>query len=1322
MWWFRVLLTRANGAIPQSISAASTDPVQKSAIDPAKRERTRPSQSVRFQTCHHASQADATNPDTHSASRVAQDEESPISFLPSTVPETMDEMMIPDEIEVETEDREAHAQDTQFSNATQPVSQTAWDDVITRSRSEQHSLPPDLEPPQAAADEKLLPEGEGADLDADEDEDLQDSIQEGDSNFLDICSSFAAAPNAPDSVPLNFFPTQTQHQYTQFRESQRFKTPATAGRKRDHAGNFTDTPIESRNPFARNGKATPGNMVGLSQLIDNTQATSSPFPVAPTSELRSDKPSPGIVVERHVAGLPTSSPLQMLSDPRKSSEPASRYVPVGQSQALRRAMASEAEENEGTQGSTTDEFDSVLSIVERQRRAREREARARKELEAASSPMSPQKHDPIKIGKLPRRAESERPIRTRPESGSESLPSSPPALVTEETVEDLTETAADDEPLTEAAYQHVPQELSPLATSPVVKRSKKKVTTLVPDTTKRTTRSTAEPRHNVQPSPSEHRTRYGQAIVHIEPISSNPIRVANSQRSIPSTQEPNNKPVASSAESVDVIPASPEGNLQSTEPSTLQHQLPTEDVRGELMTEADHEDHETAVVDEIRPSGLFNSAIPETSSSGHNQSRPKGSTYLTALTNQPTEAIATAVDWSSQPVRATPPGRKRKRLDELSQEVTLPTASQSTAFDPAEVLALDRDPDIAKALSSQDPDPIRPRRRVRLDPPIQVPPIETQESMPNGTVNSANIGRQLRSKNVVADDDEEDLENALPSSSLTELTELPETPSLLKTPARKAPPKSIYDLGDSPQPRTAPISMRAQTQLARLSLQEAASGRNGRVISKTKLRTPKPIVNALPPIVETSPDPIAISTASPAVGTPIPNTSEVVAPQMVFVYFMNKTAKTYHPAICHGYSDETKEYTIEWPGYAPEQMEKHKICSLDLRIGDEVKVDYKKWPRTIFRIHGFGPVKPGEEQQGVLRDIYGHTTVLLEPKDPKISIPKGSNRNEPVPIGDVYLMANQFTRVNKRPFVCSTKDAPEVPALIPRPSTPQIRTSIPSTPSSRSRKPEKDVSVQPAIKEGIFSNMVFALSMDEEDERKETADLVRDQGGVILESTFQDLVSEDMRVRSHFKNFSFAALLADRHSRKPKYMQALAFGLPCLSRKWVEVSVKRQRLASWQDYLLPAGESDELYGAVRSRVLPPMDVSIGLSGMVDKRPRFFTDANIVFIRGRGKAEEKRKPYLFFVRVMDAAKVEQVTDLVAARLYLEKLEKKGKTWVVVDDRDLEAARDMVDGLLGGKAGRKKAGNNTDGWECRVADGKHIMQSLILGRLCELDEEE
>ena len=68
----------------------------------------------------------------------------------------MDEQMITTtEIEVEPEDREALAQDTQYSNATQPISQTAYDDVI-RSRSEQLSVHQEFEPVQPEVDEEGL--------------------------------------------------------------------------------------------------------------------------------------------------------------------------------------------------------------------------------------------------------------------------------------------------------------------------------------------------------------------------------------------------------------------------------------------------------------------------------------------------------------------------------------------------------------------------------------------------------------------------------------------------------------------------------------------------------------------------------------------------------------------------------------------------------------------------------------------------------------------------------------------------------------------------------------------------------------------------------------------------------------------------------------------------------------------------------------------------------------------------------------------------------------------------------------------------------------
>ena len=250
-------------------------------------------------------------------------------------------------------ERRNGAQTQASDNATQEISQSALE--VVRSRSEQTSLNHDEQP---------------SNHELENEDTLRDTPQEGDPDFLDITSSFARAPIEQDSVPIQFSPSQSQPPLTQFPESQRFKTPATAGKKRDYNGNFVDTPAVSRNPFARDGKPTPGNWFGLSQAFDQTQAASSPFVNVPTSDLRSDRPSPGLEVEKHVEHAPTSSPLRPLSEIRRAvTEPAERYVPAGHSQLLRTGSLDEEDIDPviATQVTDYDGFESGASTLDRQR-------------------------------------------------------------------------------------------------------------------------------------------------------------------------------------------------------------------------------------------------------------------------------------------------------------------------------------------------------------------------------------------------------------------------------------------------------------------------------------------------------------------------------------------------------------------------------------------------------------------------------------------------------------------------------------------------------------------------------------------------------------------------------------------------------------------------------------------------------------------------------------------------------------------------------------------------------------------------------------------
>ncbi len=133
--------------------------------------------------------------------------------------------------------------------------------------------------------------------------------------------------------------------------------------------------------------------------------------------------------------------------------------------------------------------------------------------------------------------------------------------------------------------------------------------------------------------------------------------------------------------------------------------------------------------------------------------------------------------------------------------------------------------------------------------------------------------------------------------------------------------------------------------------------------------------------------------------------------------------------------------------------------------------------------------------------------------------------------------------------------------------------------------------------------MVFTLTnIPQPNELERTKSLILTHGGKVLEDGFEALFHVPVlhRITSPKKSDSdhefhqtrealdlgFTCLIADRHCRRAKCIQALALGISCLATRWISDCITKQRLLSWSAYLLPAGESAFLGGATHSRVLP----------------------------------------------------------------------------------------------------------------------------------------
>lgn len=300
----------------------------------------------------------------------------------------------------------------------------------------------------------------------------------------------------------------------------------------------------------------------------------------------------------------------------------------------------------------------------------------------------------------------------------------------------------------------------------------------------------------------------------------------------------------------------------------------------------------------------------------------------------------------------------------------------------------------------------------------------------------------------------------------------------------------------------------------------------------------------------------------------------------------------------------------------------------------------------------------------------------------------------------------------------------------------------------------------------IFTGMAFAISFQGKKPGESNADYkgrmatsdaittrIKQAGGKVLSDGFDHLFEfipvknadreasavsstpqpdDDIALVAQARDIGFTALIADGHSRKVKYMQALALGLPCIHERWITTCVEKQRLVDWADYLLCAGNSSFLGDAIRSRNLTSYDAAMArLSEVIQHRPRLLDQSRILLLMTRAD-ESKKEAYVFLARVLGAS-LSRVYTVEEARRQLKVREDAGRAfdWVYVVDDKVDAEEMFVssaNGAAGGSRKRKRRSDSDDAGASIVPPAKRVralsdefvIQSLILGRLMEESE--
>ena len=482
------------------------------------------------------------------------------------------------------------------------------------------------------------------------------------------------------------------------------------------------------------------------------------------------------------------------------------------------------------------------------------------------------------------------------------------------------------------------------------------------------------------------------------------------------------------------------------------------------------------------------------------------------------------------------------------------------------------------------------------------------------------------------------------------------------------------------------------------------------------------------------------------------NTNGVVAPNQVFAHF-NGSVSAFYPATCTDIvAGDEPRYEVTFDDGVKDMISAYGIKRLELRAGDVCKVDLPGTRTKSFVVIGMQDQQrpsnfntPSRHRQSrrvapQVTDIFGYASVLVSPKQRQQVVGNSSPPEQiTVPLSQVYFTQTMWTGIKDREYNFASSRLPLLTGL----QTPSERPSTPSTPSSRARRARSSgmISSRPnsnVVNAGnaLFSNMLFTLTNIAAPESLEhTKTQILSNGGRILDSGFDELFyvpnlpsvsstteskDESLRLIPSAQNLGFTCLIADRHCRRAKYIQALALGIPCLSTRWVTDCVSKQSILPLPAYLLPSGESTFLHGAVRSRVFDPFPnpSTATLRGLFGNRPRMLTKTSILLIMQKSE-EHAMKHHNFLTHALGAACVSRATSAGAAAKAVGEAQAAGEPWdwVYSHDKEKETEKAILSSFRADrrKRGRDSGGNGMGKGRTRVVGNEYVIQSLILGQL-------
>lgn len=233
---------------------------------------------------------------------------------------------------------------------------------------------------------------------------------------------------------------------------------------------------------------------------------------------------------------------------------------------------------------------------------------------------------------------------------------------------------------------------------------------------------------------------------------------------------------------------------------------------------------------------------------------------------------------------------------------------------------------------------------------------------------------------------------------------------------------------------------------------------------------------------------------------------------------------------------------VRFDDNAESVVQLRNIRRMDLHQGDTVKLynNATKTPNyTILRCE-YDPTENG------ISDINGNNIIVVAERTRNSSALGEELR---IPAEKVYLIPSLFKQFDSRRYLFTTQSKKHVQPTMSRQVSSSPHITRPMRPHST-----------------LFRNMIFAISVNKDRETLTKA-VIMHNGHVVEDGLHEifhmpDDVEGDLVILDDWQMRTFCAVIADGYSRKTKYLQALALGIPCLSSKWIDNCIRQVHPAS----------------------------------------------------------------------------------------------------------------------------------------------------------------